>query len=78
MPADPKSNVVRLFFDETDLETAWQRFDVAMRRVHELYSDENSSEIDRRRAAVEAAESEIAFRNTFARCPATRLLAKIA
>ncbi len=69
------SNVVRLFFDEADLEQAWERFDAAMLRLHDLYGHD-SDENDRRRAAVEAANAEVEFRQIFARTSAPRLLAR--
>jgi hypothetical protein len=69
-----ESNVVRLFFTEEDLEEAWQRFDRAALRLHALYGDPESSELDRRVAAKEAAEAEIEFRKVYARAEAPKLL----
>lgn len=75
MTDDSTDNVVRLFFDEADLEAAWTRFDRAMLALHALYElGADSNESCRRRAAVEAAEAEVEFRRVFARVPQSQLM----
>ena len=71
---DERGKVVRLFYSEADLEEAWQRFDAANIRLHDLYRDPAASEQDRRAAGLEAARLEVEFRQVFARTEAPRLL----
>lgn len=53
MPAD-RSNVIVLRPSQADIDSAWQRFDAANRRVHRLYREE-CPDPDVRRAAAESA-----------------------
>lgn len=66
MPNEPP-NVVRLFFDDHDLEAAWARLDLAMRVQHNLYQDADSTEASRLAATIEATEAEAAFKHIYRR-----------
>lgn len=50
IPFDPNARSVA----KMTVEEAWERFDEAMRRMTALYSDPDSSRIERRDASMEA------------------------